>query len=77
MRYLGIETLNIAPAKLSRIIELVDAGEITRAAGKKVLSAVFENDVDVVVSGQNRLGDGMSVKLAGEKAPATSQDANK
>ena len=47
MRYLGIETLNIAPAKLSRIIELVDAGEITRAAGKKVLAAVFENDVDV------------------------------
>ena len=37
----------------------------------------LENDVDVVVSGQNRLGDGMSVKLAGEKAPATSQDANK
>ncbi|MBO5200133.1 MAG: Asp-tRNA(Asn)/Glu-tRNA(Gln) amidotransferase subunit GatB [Clostridia bacterium] len=47
MRYLGIETLNIAPAKLSRIIELVDAGEITRAAGKKVLAAVFESDVDV------------------------------
>ncbi len=47
MRYLGIETLNIAPSKLSRIIELVDGGEITRNAGKKVLAAVFENDVDV------------------------------
>ena len=43
----GIETLNIDPAKLSRIIELVDAGEITRAAGKKVLAAVFESNVDV------------------------------
>jgi aspartyl-tRNA(Asn)/glutamyl-tRNA(Gln) amidotransferase subunit B len=47
MRYLGIETLSIAPAKLSRIIELVDSAEITRAAGKKVLAAVFESDVDV------------------------------
>lgn len=47
MRYLGIETLNIAPTKLARIIELVDSGEITRNAGKKVLAAVFENDVDV------------------------------
>lgn len=47
MRYLGIETLNIAPIKLARIIELVDGGEITRAAGKKVLAAVFESDVDV------------------------------
>ena len=27
--------------------ELVDAGEITRAAGKKVLAAVFESNVDV------------------------------
>ena len=47
MHYLGIETLSIAPIKLARIIELVDSGEITRAAGKKVLAAVFESDVDV------------------------------
>ena len=47
MHYLGIETLSIAPAKLARIIELVDTAEITRNAGKKVLAAVFEKDVDV------------------------------
>ncbi len=47
MRYLGLETLNISSAKLSRIIELVDGGEITRAAGKKVLAAVFESDIDI------------------------------
>ena len=39
--------LKIDAAKLARIIELVDTNEITRPAGKKVLSAVFEGDVDV------------------------------
>ena len=47
MKRLEITSLEIAPTKLARIIELVDNGEITRAAGKKVLSAVFEKDVDV------------------------------
>ena len=47
MKRLEITSLEIAPDKLARIIELVDNGEITRAAGKKVLSAVFEKDVDV------------------------------
>ena len=47
MKRLEITSLEIAPAKLARIIELVDNSEITRAAGKKVLSAVFEKDVDV------------------------------
>lgn len=47
MKRLEIEELSIDPKKLSRIIELVEANEITRAAGKKILSAVFENDVDV------------------------------
>jgi len=47
MKRLELASLEIAPEKLTRIIELVDNGEITRAAGKKVLSAVFENDVDV------------------------------
>ena len=47
MKRLEISSLEIAPEKLARIIELVDNGEITRAAGKKVLSAVFEKDVDV------------------------------
>lgn len=47
MKRLEITTLEIAPTKLARIIELVDNSEITRAAGKKVLSAVFEKDVDV------------------------------
>ncbi|MBR5441378.1 MAG: Asp-tRNA(Asn)/Glu-tRNA(Gln) amidotransferase subunit GatB [Clostridia bacterium] len=47
MKRLEITSLEIAPTKLARIIELVDSNEITRAAGKKVLSAVFEKDVDV------------------------------
>ena len=47
MKRLEIDSLDIAPAKLSRIIELVESGEITRAAGKKILSAVFEENVDV------------------------------
>ncbi len=47
MKRLELVSLDICPDKLSRIIELVEKNEITRAAGKKVLSAVFENDVDV------------------------------
>ncbi len=47
MKRLELETLTIAPEKLARIITLVDSGEINRVAGKKILSAVFEKDVDV------------------------------
>ena len=41
-----ISDLTIEPNKLARIIALVEAGDITRAAGKKVLAAVIEKDVD-------------------------------
>ncbi len=47
MKRLEIASLDISADKLARIITLVESGEITRAAGKKVLSAVFEKDVDV------------------------------
>ncbi len=47
MKRLELEALTISADKLARIITLVDSGEINRAAGKKILSAVFENDVDV------------------------------
>lgn len=47
MKRLELATLDICPDKLARIIELVEKSEITRASGKKVLSAVFEKDVDV------------------------------
>lgn len=47
MKHLELDSLDIDTAKLARIIELVESGEITRAAGKKVLSAVFESDVEV------------------------------
>ncbi len=43
----GMETLDIEPSKLARIITLVDSGEINRAAGKKALIAVFAENVDV------------------------------
>ncbi len=39
-------SLHIAPQKLARIITLVETGSITRGAGKKVLAAVLEKDVD-------------------------------
>lgn len=41
-----IGELKIAPEKLAKIVKLVDSGAITRGAGKKVLTAVIENDVD-------------------------------
>lgn len=47
MKRLEITSLDISADKLARIITLVEGGEITRAAGKKVLSAVFEKDVQV------------------------------
>jgi aspartyl-tRNA(Asn)/glutamyl-tRNA(Gln) amidotransferase subunit B len=47
MKRLEITSLDISADKLARIIALVEGGEITRAAGKKVLSAVFEKDVQV------------------------------
>ena len=47
MSRIGATSLEIAPEKLARIITLVDSAEITRAAGKKVLVAVFAEDVDV------------------------------
>ncbi len=42
-----IDKLDIAPAKLAKIIDMTNSGDITRVAGKKVLTAVIENDVDV------------------------------
>ncbi|MBQ3136905.1 MAG: Asp-tRNA(Asn)/Glu-tRNA(Gln) amidotransferase subunit GatB [Clostridia bacterium] len=47
MKRLGLVSLDISAEKLAEIITLVEKNEITRAAGKKVLSAVFEKDVDV------------------------------
>ena len=47
MKRLELESLDISTDKLARIIKLVESGEITRVAGKKILSAVFEKDVDV------------------------------
>ena len=39
--------LELTAEKLSAIIKLVEAGTINRISGKKVLTAVIENDVDV------------------------------
>ena len=41
-----IADLDISPEKLSRIIQLVATGAITRLAGKKVLAAVMEENAD-------------------------------
>jgi aspartyl-tRNA(Asn)/glutamyl-tRNA(Gln) amidotransferase subunit B len=38
----------ILPETLAAIIKMVDSGEINRGAGKKILIAVVENDVDPV-----------------------------
>ncbi|MBE6886066.1 MAG: Asp-tRNA(Asn)/Glu-tRNA(Gln) amidotransferase subunit GatB [Ruminococcaceae bacterium] len=40
--------LSITPEKLSAIIKMVDEGKINRGAGKKILIAVIEEDVDPV-----------------------------
>ncbi len=56
MKRLEITSLDISAEKLAEIIKLVDSNEITRAAGKKVLSAVLESDVDVMTfCEQNKL----------------------
>ena len=60
MKRLEIATLDISPEKLSEIIGLVENGELTRAAGKKVLSAVFEKDVDVAQFCEE---NGLNVKI--------------
>ena len=39
---------NISAETLAAIIKMVDSGEINRGAGKKILIAVVENDVDPV-----------------------------
>lgn len=43
-----IDELSISPEKLSAIIKMVDTGEINRVSGKKILTAVLEEDVDPV-----------------------------
>lgn len=43
---LQVGDLEIDPDKLRRIIELVESNAINRAAGKRVLAAVLESDVD-------------------------------
>lgn len=43
-----IDELSISPEKLSAIIKMVDAGEINRVSGKKILTAVLKEDVDPV-----------------------------
>ena len=43
-----VEEHNIAPEKLAAIIKMVASGEINRGAGKKILIAVVESEVDPV-----------------------------
>ena len=43
-----IDELSISPEKLAAIIKMVDAGEINRVSGKKILVAVLKEDVDPV-----------------------------
>ena len=43
-----IDELSISPEKLSAIIKMVDAGEINRVSGNKILTAVLKEDVDPV-----------------------------
>ncbi len=43
-----MEELNVTPEKLSSIIKMVESGAINRNAGKKILIAVVESDVDPV-----------------------------
>ena len=48
-----------------------------RLGNRYELLSGLENNVDVVISGQTRLGDGVSVQLAGEEAPKAETDSVK
>ncbi len=44
----SFDDLSITPEKLAAVIKMVDSGEINRGAGKKILIAVVESNVDPV-----------------------------
>ncbi|HHU84253.1 MAG TPA: Asp-tRNA(Asn)/Glu-tRNA(Gln) amidotransferase subunit GatB [Clostridiales bacterium] len=48
MKKQGETTLNINTDKLAEIINLVESEKIIRDNGKKILAALFENDIDVL-----------------------------
>jgi aspartyl-tRNA(Asn)/glutamyl-tRNA(Gln) amidotransferase subunit B len=48
MKKLGEANLNINTDKLAEIINLVESEKIIRDNGKKILAALFENDIDVL-----------------------------
>ncbi len=79
VKYFGLDSITVSPEKLSRIIELVEIGEITRAAGKKILTAVFESDVDVDVycaeNGLNAKADSTMVEATVDRIIAENPQA--
>ncbi len=44
----SFDSFNMSPEKLTQIIKMVNSGDINRNAGKKILIAVVESDVDPV-----------------------------
>lgn len=66
-----LDELAITAEKLAAIIKLVNSGEVNRSAGKKILIAVVENDVDPVAyceeNGFNRKVDTADIEAIVDK----------
>lgn len=74
---LTADDLDISPQKLGEIVKMTVDGEITRNAAKRILSAVFDNDVDpreyCAANGLNAQSDEGALLEAVKKAIATNE----
>ncbi len=74
-----LNDLAVTPEKLSAIIKMVDKGDINRNAGKKILIAVIEEDVDPVAyckeKGLDRKVDSSAIEAVIDKVLAENSQA--
>ena len=74
-----LNELNVTAEKLSAIIKMVDSGDINRNAGKKILIAVVESDVDPAQyckeNGLDKKFDASAIETVIDKVIAENQQA--
>ena len=74
-----LNELNVTAEKLSTIIKMVDSGDINRNAGKKILIAVVESDVDPVAyckeQGLDKKFDSSAIEAVIDKVIAENEQA--
>ena len=74
-----LNELNVTAEKLSTIIKMVDKGDINRNAGKKILIAVVESDVDPVAyckeNGLDKKFDASAIESVIDKVIAENEQA--